>query len=121
RIAREFELSSVYPEKYTDDNGLAKDVAIMNNDRVTFFFSSRRRHTRFSRDWSSDVCSSDLAPRVRVHRGPDIARLVLYARKLHRVLVSVRAIETGDELDRPAGLVPHDSRNPEQRRADLYA
>src|SRR5690606_1432552 len=25
------------------------------------FFSSRRRHTRFSRDWSSDVCSSDLA------------------------------------------------------------
>src|SRR5207302_2875608 len=27
---------------------------------VEFFFSSRRRHTRFSRDWSSDVCSSDL-------------------------------------------------------------
>src|SRR5690606_7586243 len=25
-----------------------------------FCFSSRRRHTRFSRDWSSDVCSSDL-------------------------------------------------------------
>src|SRR5690606_41024865 len=29
-----------------------------------FFFSSRRRHTRFSRDWSSDVCSSDLASRT---------------------------------------------------------
>src|SRR5256884_4005626 len=27
---------------------------------VFFFFSSRRRHTRCSRDWSSDVCSSDL-------------------------------------------------------------
>src|SRR5690606_17265932 len=27
---------------------------------ICFFFSSRRRHTRFSRDWSSDVCSSDL-------------------------------------------------------------
>src|SRR5690606_40698585 len=26
----------------------------------SFLFSSRRRHTRFSRDWSSDVCSSDL-------------------------------------------------------------
>src|SRR6266498_4719373 len=26
-----------------------------------FFFSSRRRHTRCGRDWSSDVCSSDLA------------------------------------------------------------
>src|SRR5690606_40712939 len=29
-----------------------------------FFFSSRRRHTRFSRDWSSDVCSSDLVIRA---------------------------------------------------------
>src|SRR3712207_7032017 len=27
---------------------------------VVFFFSSRRRHTRYWRDWSSDVCSSDL-------------------------------------------------------------
>src|SRR5699024_11731256 len=27
---------------------------------VLFFFSSRRRHTRSKRDWSSDVCSSDL-------------------------------------------------------------
>src|SRR5439155_8125353 len=26
-----------------------------------FFFSSRRRHTRWPRDWSSDVCSSDLS------------------------------------------------------------
>src|SRR2546429_669641 len=31
------------------------------SSRVFFFFSSRRRHTRCSRDWSSDVCSSDLA------------------------------------------------------------
>src|SRR5258707_8136523 len=28
-----------------------------------FFFSSRRRHTRYWRDWSSDVCSSDLLSR----------------------------------------------------------
>src|SRR5690606_40734528 len=28
--------------------------------KIFFFFSSRRRHTSFSRDWSSDVCSSDL-------------------------------------------------------------
>src|SRR5256886_6861209 len=27
---------------------------------LVFFFSSRRRHTRFDCDWSSDVCSSDL-------------------------------------------------------------
>src|SRR2546430_11568030 len=30
-------------------------------DNVFFFFSSRRRHTRFDCDWSSDVCSSDLS------------------------------------------------------------
>src|SRR2546430_10118242 len=30
-----------------------------------FFFSSRRRHTRFDCDWSSDVCSSDLVLRGR--------------------------------------------------------
>src|SRR2546422_5145895 len=36
---------------------------VQASDRVScfFFFSSRRRHTRCSRDWSSDVCSSDLA------------------------------------------------------------
>src|SRR5207249_8136209 len=37
-----------------------------------FFFSSRRRHTRSKRDWSSDVCSSDLSvaqPRVAVSGG----------------------------------------------------
>src|SRR5690625_6570463 len=28
---------------------------------VLFFYSSRRRHTRWPRDWSSDVCSSDLS------------------------------------------------------------
>src|SRR6185503_20679961 len=36
---------------------------------VFFFFSSRRRHTRCSRDWSSDVCSSDLPVGVWNDRG----------------------------------------------------
>src|SRR5690606_40565776 len=35
-----------------------------------FFFSSRRRHTRFSRDWSSDVCSSDLYTNVQMPINP---------------------------------------------------
>src|SRR3712207_8322585 len=34
-----------------------------------FFFSSRRRHTRYWRDWSSDVCSSDLHGRLGAARG----------------------------------------------------
>src|SRR3712207_8750754 len=33
---------------------------VMESLDVFFFFSSRRRHTRYWRDWSSDVCSSDL-------------------------------------------------------------
>src|SRR2546422_7663706 len=41
-----------------------------------FFFSSRRRHTRCSRDWSSDVCSSDL----RRNRG--LAGLLLRLRAI---------------------------------------
>src|SRR5256885_7720949 len=50
---------------------------------ILFFFSSRRRHTRFDYDWSSDVCSSDLGtihvqacpldyvpvPRLRLRQG----------------------------------------------------
>src|SRR5699024_11899030 len=37
----------------------------------TFFFSSRRRHTRSKRDWSSDVCSSDLRPALLSRRHAD--------------------------------------------------
>src|ERR1039457_1182954 len=43
--------------------------------RLTFFFSSRRRHTRLQGDWSADVCSSDLlcqrGARCQVHTQPD--------------------------------------------------
>src|SRR6185295_3576816 len=38
-----------------------------------FFFSSRRRHTRYWRDWSSDVCSSDLDALVEA-RGAHLRR-----------------------------------------------
>src|SRR5437762_6372767 len=36
-------------------------------ERPVFFFSSRRRHTRYIGDWSSDVCSSDLVAAVHRH------------------------------------------------------
>src|SRR2546429_7837811 len=38
----------------------SRSRANLRTPEVIFFFSSRRRHTRCSRDWSSDVCSSDL-------------------------------------------------------------
>src|SRR5436305_9408286 len=51
-----------------DDFSLAKPSSHehlldeLAQELVYFFFSSRRRHTRCGRDWSSDVCSSDLSP-----------------------------------------------------------
>src|SRR5256886_12770018 len=45
----------------------ATTVRCRGSSRRLFFFSSRRRHTRFDCDWSSDVCSSDLG---RVTQNP---------------------------------------------------
>src|SRR3712207_2416138 len=42
--------------------------------RDMFFFSSRRRHTRYWRDWSSDVCSSDLGVRIELF-GDEVERI----------------------------------------------
>src|SRR5690606_40048622 len=44
-----------------------------------FFFSSRRRHTRFSRDWSSDVCSSDLIVTLKLPPGTRVSEKSLSA------------------------------------------
>src|SRR5690606_40127313 len=44
---------------------------------LLFFFSSRRRHTSFSRDWSSDVCSSDL----EIGSADDVRTLVTQVRE----------------------------------------
>src|SRR3712207_8033270 len=44
---------------------------------MCFFFSSRRRHTRYWRDWSSDVCSSDLGA---------VAFLAVLERQVHEQL-----------------------------------
>src|SRR2546430_873702 len=54
-----------------------------------FFFSSRRRHTRFDCDWSSDVCSSDLVHVGR--RQLDVAERRRAEGKLVELLVEERA------------------------------
>src|SRR5690606_40357940 len=46
-----------------------------------FFFSSRRRHTRFSRDWSSDVCSSDLTHLEQLAGITELLGRVLHAQR----------------------------------------
>src|SRR5206468_12583566 len=46
---------------------------VVEMTRLTcFFFSSRRRHTRSDRDWSSDVCSSDLLCSTIIETGIDV-------------------------------------------------
>src|SRR5436309_11865705 len=60
---------------------------------LSFFFSSRRRHTRFSRDWSSDVCSSDLVMtelRQLVGRRREVRQLATLARGEHDLLRRTR-------------------------------
>src|SRR5206468_8294691 len=60
-----------------------------------FFFSSRRRHTRSDRDWSSDVCSSDLRRSSRIGARPGVERSAIREdRRGHpRLAVSRRSEE----------------------------
>src|SRR3712207_8845046 len=51
-----------------------------------FFFSSRRRHTRYWRDWSSDVCSSDLVDHIVAAVAPDLTLYVGRVGGRHRRL-----------------------------------
>src|SRR5258707_1403840 len=46
-------------------------------DIFFFFFSSRRRHTRYWRDWSSDVCSSDLDDLLTTNQDYNACRNVI--------------------------------------------
>src|SRR5256886_13442522 len=74
-------------------------------DRILFFFSSRRRHTRFDCDWSSDVCSSDL---MDLDLDVDVAddqvlghvdqgfRLAMWALQGGRVAIAAQALGIGE-------------------------
>src|SRR3712207_8395904 len=57
-----------------------------------FFFSSRRRHTRYWRDWSSDVCSSDLEVGGVLVRGEKGTAKSTAVRALARLLPPIRVI-----------------------------
>src|SRR2546429_3299733 len=82
-----------------------KILRMSNHD--CFFFSSRRRHTRCSRDWSSDVCSSDLVAREHLHLadpGPT-ERVELLERQLVAHLAERRSEEHTSELQSRLHLV----------------
>src|SRR5215208_4214372 len=74
---------------------------------LIFFFSSRRRHTRWPRDWSSDVCSSDLPRRLRerpAHPDPAPRRRHHGVRPLRRSAAAARGRRRAAACD--AGLTP---------------
>src|SRR5439155_18222257 len=62
-----------------------------------FFFSSRRRHTRWPRDWSSDVCSSDLCGRAVFALRPNHRRKGAW-KSLWSSSCAGRAVVLGDLL-----------------------
>src|SRR5207253_7611839 len=68
-----------------------------------FLFSSRRRHTRWPRDWSSDVCSSDLSGEV--------------SRQLQAGMKLIQSAQAtmGDRLDSAAKVVGEVQRSEERR------
>src|SRR5260370_6324604 len=58
-------------------------------DQCDFFFSSRRRHTRLKCDWSSDVCSSDLAGEAE-SKEIDAALLCVGAAAIDLIVATLR-------------------------------
>src|SRR3712207_8323988 len=79
---------------------------------MMFFFSSRRRHTRYWRDWSSDVCSSDLAFGVGL-LGAALLPSSQREREAART-VKEKAQPLGQQLGEKAKEVAQDLREPAQ-------
>src|SRR3954453_7481176 len=76
------ELAAVLPVALHDDYCPAVGV----------FFSSRRRHTRCGRDWSSDVCSSDLPPAVAARLAERVPFIELSSRELEVLRLIVKGM-----------------------------
>src|SRR6267143_6820979 len=73
-----------------------------------FFFSSRRRHTRWNCDWSSDVCSSDLHPKAIAGVDPDPGAVEADVLRLyHDSLIGFDALEPAFLTDLTTRSLPH--------------
>src|SRR5205085_3687670 len=69
-----------------------------------FFFSSRRRHTRFDCDWSSDVCSSDLERGIEFQRIAGTSAGSIVGSLLAAGMPATRLRKLVSELDYPSFL-----------------
>src|SRR5690606_40083785 len=82
---------------------------------VSFFFSSRRRHTSFSRDWSSDVCSSDLGRSRKLAASRRTLFRSWFRRETSGVRISASRVATRRPLTRSNSLKPSCARSEERR------
>src|SRR3712207_7810945 len=80
------------------------------------FFSSRRRHTRYWRDWSSDVCSSDLAGYAPTQEIELVKSRLAAAGVDHEVRQLVRGHEPAEEVVELAEELGADLVRSEERR-----
>src|SRR3712207_9084896 len=81
---------------------------------ILFFFPSRSRHTRYWRDWSSDVCSSDLGDAARLERDPELAVEIQGQAPLDEACAEAAALRHLN--GRPAALLPVQVQRSEERR-----
>src|SRR5690554_7634472 len=77
-----------------------------------FFFSSRRRHTRCRRDWSSDVCSSDLSGEIKFSgQVLPTAKMVRYRLDIRRVINRKLVLGIADGLMEVDGRPIYEAKN----------
>src|SRR5690625_5858647 len=83
-----------------------------------FFFSSRRRHTRWPRDWSSDVCSSDLSLNGKYAQTRTTWQLKTCYHALKKLWPSAHVIRrhAWRSEERRVGKEGRSGRSPEQHR-----
>src|SRR2546422_5321590 len=83
-----------------------------------FFFSSRRRHTRCSRDWSSDVCSSDLIKALFVDFNSIVKKGQVVAR-IDPDIFEAKVNQAKADLDSAKAAVLNQQAQIERSRADV--
>src|SRR3989440_9277581 len=69
-----------------------RDLIVTGVQTCALPISSRRRHTRSDRDWSSDVCSSDLRAHVELQSRSDVVCRLLLVTGVQRVLLDRKSV-----------------------------
>src|SRR5699024_11355379 len=69
-----------------------------------FIFASRRRHTRSKRDWSSDVCSSDLKKSQKKSE-KKIKKIIIQATIQNQIMITMKTTPTMPQITMPRIII----------------